>query len=64
MYGVNCKTKLSAEAKYILGSIVYSGILKEIERAELPKEVLKEMCDFYQETCLMGANHLYEKLDK
>lgn len=64
MYGVKCKTELSSETKYVLGSIMYSGILKEIERAELSKEVLKEMVDFYEETSLIGVNHLREKLNK
>lgn len=64
MYGVNCKTVLSAKSKYILGNIMFSGILKEIERGELDKEVLQQMINFYNETCIMGVNHLVEKINK
>ena len=64
MYGVNCKTELSAKSKYMLASIMFSGILKEIERADLSKEVLKEMVDFYEETCMFGVSHLIEKLNQ
>lgn len=55
--------ELSSKTKFELNFIIFQGISNALDKAELDKDTLKELVEYYKENCIISANYLEYKLE-